>query len=174
MSGEGRARSKNVRRPRADVELDSVDRQILAALADDARIPNNTLAAAVGVAPSTCLMRVRRLQDAGVIAGYRAELNAESLGRPLQALISVRLHGHARGGIGEAAARYARLPGVLNVFFLAGANDFLLHVAVASPGDLRHLVVDNLSASKEVAATETNVIFEHVAAGSGALVEPPH
>lgn len=168
MPAQMSGRSKNVRRP---VELDSVDRAILRLLAEDARTPNNTLAAAVGVAPSTCLMRVRRLQEAGVITAYRAELAPEALGRPLQALVSVRLQAHARTEIGEFAARFARLPGVLNVFFLAGADDFLLHVASRSADDLRAFVVDNLSASRDVAATETSLIFEHVATGSAPLLD---
>ncbi|GAB2449533.1 Lrp/AsnC family transcriptional regulator [Nocardioides hungaricus] len=160
-------RSKNVRRP---VELDATDRAILRLLAEDARTPNNTLAATVGVAPSTCLMRVRRLQEAGVITAYRAELAPDALGRPLQALVSVRLQAHARTELGEFTARFAGLPGVLNVFFLAGVDDFLIHVAARSADDLRDFVVENLSASREIAATETNLIFEHVATGSTPLL----
>lgn len=145
--------------------LDEIDREILRSLATDARLPNNTLASRVGVAPSTCLMRVRRLEDAGVIRGYRAELAPEGLGRPLQAIVAVRLQAHARAGIGSFAERFAGLPGVLNVFFLAGTNDFQIHVAAESPDDLREFVVSNLSASRDVAATETSLIFEHVAGG---------
>jgi len=151
------------RRVRADVVLDATDRQILRVLAIDARTPNNALAAEVGLAPSTCLMRVRRLLDAGVISGFHADVAPEALGRPLQALISVRLQAQARARIGSFMGRFAALPGVLNVFFLAGVNDFLIHVAATSPDDLRDFVVDNLSASREVAATETNLIFEHLA-----------
>jgi DNA-binding Lrp family transcriptional regulator len=154
------------------VELDGVDREILRLLAEDARTPNNALAAAVGIAPSTCLMRVRRLQSAGVITAYRAELSPEALDRPLQALVAVRLQAHARGGIGEFAGRFAGLPGVLNIFFLAGADDFLIHLAVSSPDGLRDFVVENLSASKDVAATETSLIFEHIATGSTPLLPP--
>jgi DNA-binding Lrp family transcriptional regulator len=151
------------RRVREDVRLDAVDREILRVLAVDARTPNNVLAAQVGVAPSTCLMRVRRLQDVGVIRGFHAELAPEALGRPLQAIVSVRLQAHARARIGSFAQRFAALPGVLNVFFLAGVNDFQLHVAAKSPDDLRDFVVTNLSASRDVATTETNLIFEHIA-----------
>ena len=150
------------RRVREDIVLDEVDHTILRALAADARIPNNRLAAQAGVAPSTCLMRVRRLQDAGVIRGFHAELAPAALGRPLQAIVSVRLQAHARTRIGSFAQRFAALPGVLNVFFLAGVNDFQLHLAAKSPDDLRDFVVRNLSASRDVAATETNLIFEHI------------
>jgi DNA-binding Lrp family transcriptional regulator len=158
------APSKKIRcRVRADVVLDQTDRQILRVLAGDARTPNIALAAEVGLAPSTCLMRVRRLLDTGVIQGFHADVAPEALGRPLQALISVRLQAQARSRIGSFIDRFAALPGVLNVFFLAGVNDFLIHVAARSPDDLRDFVVDNLSASRDVAATETNLIFEHVA-----------
>ena len=163
MTVSGAAEGKNVRpRVRPDVTLDAVDHTILRALTADARVPNNVLAARAGVAPSTCLMRVRRLQDAGVIRGYHAELAPEALGRPLQAIVSVRLQAHARARIGSFAQRFATLPGVLNVFFLAGVDDFQIHMAAKSPDDLRDFVVKHLSASRDVAATETNLIFEHI------------
>lgn len=155
------ARGTAPKKVRRAVELDATDRQILRLLAEDARLPNNALAAAVGLAPSTCLLRVRRLVEGGVIAGFHADIAPEALGRPLQALISVRLQAQARARIGSFVQRFAALPGVLNVFFLAGANDFLIHVAATSPDDLRAFVVDNLSASRDVAATETSLIFEH-------------
>ena len=162
MAVTGAAAPKKVRRRvREDIVLDEVDHTILRALAADARIPNNRLAAQAGVAPSTCLMRVRRLQDAGVIRGFRAELAPEALGRPLQAIVLVRLQAHARVRIGSFAQRFAELPGVLNVFFLAGVNDFQIHLAARSADDLRDFVVTNLSASRDVAITETNLIFEH-------------
>jgi DNA-binding Lrp family transcriptional regulator len=163
MTVTGAAGAKKVRRRvRADVELDQVDHEILRILAADARTPNNVIAARVGVAPSTCLMRVRRLQDAGVIRGFHAELAPEALGRPLQAIVSVRLQAHARARIGSFAERFAALPGVLNVFFLAGVDDFQIHLAAKSSDDLRDFVVKNLSASRDVATTETNLIFEHI------------
>ena len=142
--------------------LDATDRKILRLLTDDARMPNNALAAEVGIAPSTCLMRVRRLQETGVIRGFHAELSPEALGRPLQAIVVVRLQGNARARIGEFGGWLAQLPGVLNVFFLAGADDFQVHVAAESPDALRDFVVRNLSASKDVAMTETHLIFEHI------------
>lgn len=163
MAVTGAAAPKKVRRRvREDIVLDEVDHTILRALAADARIPNNRLAAQAGVAPSTCLMRVRRLQDAGVIRGFHAEIAPEAVGRPLQAIVSVRLQAHARPRIGSFAQRLAALPGVLNVFFLGGVNDFQVHLAARSPDDLRDFVVTNLSASRDVAITETNLIFEHV------------
>jgi DNA-binding Lrp family transcriptional regulator len=141
-----------------------VDRAIVAALSADARIPNNALADRVGIAPSTCLTRVRSLRESGVIRGFHADVDPAALGHEIQAMIAVRLQSDARGHIPQFAQRMARLPEVLNVFFLAGANDFMIHVATANSAELRDFVVENLSANPDVALTETNLIFEHIRA----------
>jgi DNA-binding Lrp family transcriptional regulator len=152
-----------VRDPSWSGELDEIDQAIVRELARDARIANNTLADRVGVAPSTCLGRVRSLRERGVIRGYHADVDPAALGRPLQAMIAVRLQSHARGRIRSFVAGVAALPEVLNVFFLAGKDDFLLHVAAASASGLRDLV-ERLSANTDIAYTETSLIFEHVRA----------
>jgi DNA-binding Lrp family transcriptional regulator len=144
---------------------DDIDLRILRVLAEDARIPNNALAEQAGIAPSTCLGRVRALRERGVIRGYHADVDPAALGRPIQAMIAVRLQTHARGHIPDFMAKIATLPEVLNVFFLGGANDFLVHIAATSTQNLRDFVVVNLSGNPDVALTETNLIFEHVRAG---------
>ena len=146
--------------------LDDTDRALLRVLAADARTPNNALAAAVGIAPSTCLARVRRLVADGVIRGFHADLSPDALGLALQAIVVVRLQAGSRTRIGDFGGWLAGLPGVLNVFFLAGTDDFQVHVAADSPSGLRDFVVDNLSASPDVASTETHLIFEHLRTGS--------
>jgi len=144
------------------VPLDEVDRRILDALVEDARMPNNTLAARAGIAPSTCSLRVRRLISSGVIRGFHADVAPEAVGLPLQAMIAVRLQPSARSHIGSVAPRLAQLPGVLNVYFLAGGDDFLIQVAAASPDALREFVTEHLSASRDFASTETSLVFDHV------------
>jgi DNA-binding Lrp family transcriptional regulator len=135
------------------VDLDDVDRRILAALHADARIPNSALADAVGIAPSTCHGRVRRLQELGVIRGFYADIDPAAIGLPLQAMVSVTLQSGARGKI---------RPQVIDVYFLAGADDFIIHVAARDTDDLRSFVVDNLNADSDVAGTQTSLIFEHL------------
>ncbi|MDQ6937349.1 MAG: Lrp/AsnC family transcriptional regulator [Actinomycetota bacterium] len=144
------------------VPLDATDRAILAQLATDARLPNNALAERVGIAASTCLSRVRGLRERGVIRGYHADIDPVALGRPIQAMIAVRLQSHARGHISAFAERVSQLPEVINVFFLAGAVDFYVHIAATSTQNLRDFVVINLSGNPDVALTETNLIFEHI------------
>ena len=165
MSVESSAARDRVSAAPNDVQaVDEVDRRILRALADDARLPNNTLAGLAGVAPSTCLGRVRALRERGIVRGYHADVDPAALGRPIQAMIAVRLQAHARGHIPDFMAKIATLPEVLNVFFLGGANDFLVHIAATGTQNLRDFVVVNLSGNPDVALTETNLIFEHIRA----------
>jgi DNA-binding Lrp family transcriptional regulator len=144
-------------------DLDEIDRHLVRELAKDARLANNALAERVGIAPSTCLGRVRSLRERGVIRGYHADVDQAALGRPLQAMIAVRLQSQARGRIRGFVAEVAGLPEVLNVFFLAGKDDFLLHVAAASTESLRDFV-ETLSSNGAVSYTETSLIFEHIRA----------
>ncbi|WP_311836226.1 Lrp/AsnC family transcriptional regulator [Cellulomonas fimi] len=148
--------------------LDDVDRRLVRLLEEDARMPNNALAAAVGVAPSTCLARVRALRERGVIRGFHAEIDPAAVGRGLQAMIAVRMQAGARAQLRDFARRVADRPEVMDLYFVAGADDFLIHVAVKDTATLRAFVVDQLSARPEVAVTQTSLIFEHLpAAGSG-------
>ena len=147
---------------RSPAEFDDVDRAILDELVRDARIPNNALADIVGIAPSTCLARVRSLRQRQVIRGFHADLDPGLTGRPLQAIVAVRIQGEGRTRLGELLDQLARLPGVLNVYLLGGAHDFFVHVAAPSTESLRHFVVDTLSRNVDVAVTETHLIFQHV------------
>src|SRR5690606_17760504 len=87
---------RRVRRMPRTTELDPTDLRILTALQNNSRTPNKDLAAAVGIAPSTCLDRVNRLREAGIIRGYKLAVDPEKLGRPLQALLYVRVQPHRR------------------------------------------------------------------------------
>jgi DNA-binding Lrp family transcriptional regulator len=143
-------------------DLDQVDRRILSLLHSDARIPNNALADAVGIAPSTCHGRVRRLVDLGVIRGFFTDIDPVAIGLPLQAMISVSLQSNARGKIRNFIQQIRSRRQVMDVYFLAGADDFILHVAARDTEDLRAFVVENLNADVDVAGTQTSLIFEHL------------
>jgi DNA-binding Lrp family transcriptional regulator len=154
--------SKDVR-PAA---IDEVDRRILTALHDDARMSNSALADLVGIAPSTCHGRVRRLQDIGVIRGFYADIDPSAIGLNLQAMISVNLQFNARGKIRNFIQQIRSKRQVMDVYFLAGADDFILHVAARDTDDLRSFVVENLNADADVAGTQTSLIFEHLRGAS--------
>ncbi|WP_099022704.1 HTH-type transcriptional regulator AldR [Mycolicibacterium palauense] len=155
--------------PSKDVQaadLDDIDRRILTTLHGDARISNSALAEAVGIAPSTCHGRVRRLQELGVIQGFYTDIDPAAIGLPLQAMISVSLQANARGKIRSFIEHIRHRPQVMGVYFLAGADDFLLHVAARDTDDLRAFVVENLNADADVAGTQTSLIFEHLRGAS--------
>jgi DNA-binding Lrp family transcriptional regulator len=156
-------------RPSKDVrpaDVDDVDRRILTALHADARISNSALAEAIGIAPSTCHGRVRRLQELGVIRGFYTDINPAAIGLALQAMISVTLQSNARGKIRNFIQHIRNKPQVMDVYFLAGADDFILHVAARDTEDLRAFVVENLNADADVAGTQTSLIFEHLRGAS--------
>src|SRR5690606_142006 len=151
----------------ADAGLDAVDRTLISELSRNGRISNTELARRAGIAESTCLKRVRALQSRGVIVGFHAEIAPAAMGLHLEALITIRLHAHARGDQRRFQAYLEDLPATRRVSFLAGDRDFLVHVAVADAGALRELVSDTLSLRPEVASTSTSLIFAQAAGRHG-------
>ena len=115
-------------------ELDAIDAAIVRELQDDARLANNVLAARVGIAPSTCHGRVRSLFERGVIRGAHAEIDQAAIGRPLQAMISVRLRPHARGELAAFAQMMAQLPTQLKSVFTSGSYVFNDYVTFKATG----------------------------------------
>jgi len=147
--------------------LDAVDRTILSELSRNGRISNTDLAAAAGIAESTCLKRVRALQADGVIVGFHAEISPAAMGLHLEALITIRLHAHARGDLRRFQTYLEQLTATQRVYFLAGDRDFLVHVAVPDAAALRELVSDTISLQPEVASTSTSLIFAQAAGPRG-------
>lgn len=141
--------------------LDDVDRVLVRLLRDDARISNARLAELAGIAPSTSLTRVRSLIERGVVRGFHADLDPRALGLGLEAIISVNIRVGARKAIAQFSDEMRRLPEVVQVFFLGGAEDFIIHVATRDTDHARQFVVDNLSAHPSVASTRTSLVFEH-------------
>jgi DNA-binding Lrp family transcriptional regulator len=144
------------------VGVDDLDRRLIDLLSADGRMPNAALAAAVGIAPSTCLARLRALRERGVLRGFHADVDLGLLGRPIQAMVSVRLANHDRDAVDRFRSVAPSLPGVLSVYHVTGSTDYLLHVAVSDPQALRDIVLDRIVGRPEVAHAETSLIFEHV------------
>ena len=161
-SAEGSAQPDVVPKNVRPADLDDLDRKILSLLHTDARITNSALAEKLGIAASTSHARVRRLVELGVIRGFYADVDPIAVGLPLQAMISVSLQSNARGKIRSFIQQIRRKRQVMDVYFLAGADDFILHVAARDTEDLRSFVVENLNADADVAGTQTSLIFEHL------------
>ena len=142
------------------MNLDRIDCDILALLQKDARLSNKELAAAVGLAPSSCLARVQRLRSEGVLRGAHAEVDPQALGVGLQALIAVQLRQHSRAQVKAFWKHALGLPEVLSIFHVAGTHDFQVHVAVRDAHHLRDLALDAFTTRTEVAHIQTSLIFE--------------
>ncbi|HET7268483.1 MAG TPA: Lrp/AsnC family transcriptional regulator [Oleiagrimonas sp.] len=141
------------------MQLDRIDFALLQQLRTNARLPNKTLAERAGIAPSTALERVRRLHEAGVIKGYHAEIAPGAIGIGLQAMISVRLERHSRQEVAAFNVHLQTLREVLAFYHVAGADDFLVHVAVHDSDHLRDFVLDAFTTRPEVSRIETSLIF---------------
>jgi DNA-binding Lrp family transcriptional regulator len=146
----------------ATTQIDAIDHAILTELQQNARIPNKTLAARVGLSESGCLARVRRLERDGIVSGYHAQVDLSRMNRPLQALVAIRYKHTQRGRVERFAEAMVSLPETLGLFHVTGADDFLLHVAVADTSSLRRFVLDSLLTRPEVQHVETALVYEHV------------
>lgn len=141
-------------------KLDAVDYQILGALSLDARLTNKALAARLGIAESTCAYRVRALRDSGIIHDTQLRLNLPALGYPLQAIIKVRLGSHNQANVNQLYSDLVAVPGIIQAFHVAGADDFHLYVAVEDAEALRDLILKHVTTNRVVRQTETQLIFE--------------
>jgi DNA-binding Lrp family transcriptional regulator len=141
--------------------LDELDLELLRILARNGRTTNAELAQQLDIAPSTCLGRVRNLVSNGVIARFTAEIEPAALGLSLQALISVTLRAGARANLNDFAQKMRAHPQVIQLFFLGGAEDFIVHLAVRNSDEVREFVLEELSNNASVANTRTNIVFDH-------------
>ncbi len=140
--------------------LDDLDLRLLDALVRHPGRSNTALATQLGIAESTCAYRVRALRNRGVLAGVRVVLDTAALGLPLQAVIRVRLGRHTREGVGRLFDALVQTPGVIEVFHVAGEDDFLVHVAVEDAAALRDIVLQHITVHETVRTTETHLVFE--------------
>jgi DNA-binding Lrp family transcriptional regulator len=144
--------------------LDRIDREIVAALTNNARLSNKEIAARVGLAPSSCHERVKRLITTGVLRGFHADVDPAALGLGLEAMISVRMREHSREKYDHFRAHLLSLPEVAGIYHTSGENDFLVHVRVRDAHHLRDFAIDSIITREEVGHIETGLIFEHVRA----------
>jgi DNA-binding Lrp family transcriptional regulator len=141
--------------------VDDIDSAIVRELQTDARQTNRELAARIGIAPSTCLERVRALRARGAITGYHAEISLPALNRHVQALVAVQIRPLSRAVIEDFKKYATGLPEVLSTFILAGGDDLLVHVAVQDVAALHAFLLDRFTKRREVVSFRTSVIFEH-------------
>lgn len=143
-------------------ELDSIDVAILRELQRDARLQNKELAAIVGVAPSTALERVRSLRRRGVLTGFHATVSLPALGRPISALLSVRVRPHRQQVVEAFKAFVLEQPETVSLVHVAGPDDYLVQVAVPDTTHLQQMLIARLLSRAEVVSVNTMLVFETV------------
>lgn len=110
--------------------LDRIDRAILKVLQDDGRITNALLADAVGLSPSACLARVRRLEKAGVITGYKAQVNPARIASHLMVIASIRMEKHDLATSKKFETVIRDMPEVIEASYTSGSTDYIARLIV--------------------------------------------
>jgi Lrp/AsnC family leucine-responsive transcriptional regulator len=142
--------------------LDRIDFKILRVLQADGRISNVDLAKAVGLSPTPCLERVRRLEREGYIQEYRAILNPEKLNAALIAFVEVTLERTTTADLDRFNAAIRALDEVLECHMVGGGFDYLVKIRLPDMGHYRRFLGEKLAAIAGVSQTHTYVVMEEV------------
>ncbi len=136
------------------------DRKILALLQQDGRLTNNDLSERVNLSPSQCSRRRQRLEEEGLIRGYRAELDRERLGFPLVSMVSVTLATHSPDNARRFADLLARLPEIQEAHALTGEMDYVLKVVTPDLKSLSQFVSETLLPHNSVQHVKTAIVLQ--------------
>ncbi len=148
--------------------LDDVDVRILEELQADGRLSNVALADAVGLSPSPCLRRVKRLEDAGVIAGYQAVIDREQVGLDLTVFVELSVERHGGGTQDRIEEMLLGFPEVVACHMVSGQSDFLLEVVCRDLRDYERFTREHLQQLPEIGRIYSNFAITTVKA-RGAL-----
>lgn len=143
-------------------DLDSIDWKILRELQDDGRMTNVELSGRVGISAPPCLRRVRRLEAAGIIRGYRALLNAPALGLDVVAFCLIGLHHQSEVELRAFADRTRNWPIVRAAWMVSGESDFLLHCVAKDLVTFQSFVIEELTSSPNVDTVRTALTIRQV------------
>ena len=146
-------------------KLDSIDLQVLTLLYNNADITNKDLAAQIGIAPSTCLERVKRLKQSGVIKGVLIDVNLKTIGGNIQAIAAIRLQPYSEEIVNQFRDDLLQFSEILNVYHMGGSYDYYIHMSVKDSEHLRQFVFDKITSRDEVTTVETSLVFEHSRSG---------
>lgn len=148
---------------RDNMEIDRFDRQILQVLQSDGRISNQDLADRIGLSPSPCLRRVRALEEAGIVIGYRALLNAKALGYSLMALIYISMDAHTPERFEHFEEKINALPEVLECLLITGQDaDYQLKVIVKDMDAFQELLLNRITRIQGVTGVHSSFVLRRV------------
>jgi Lrp/AsnC family leucine-responsive transcriptional regulator len=140
--------------------LDAIDRRIIAALQADGRLSNHQLANAVGLSPSPCLRRVKRLEREGYIESYRAVLQRDRIGLGFTAFVTVKIEGHADLRADALQDALVAMPEVVACHMVSGDSDYLLEVVVPDRESYQAFLVDKLLDLPIIKEVRSNIAIQ--------------
>lgn len=143
-------------------QLDRIDRRILRELQQDGRLANVELAKRVGLSPTPCLERVKKLEDEGFITGYHARLNPVRLGADLLVFVEIRLVRTSKDVFQAFKQAVVELPQVLECHLVSGDFDYLIKARVADMGAYRRLLGETLLTLPHVSGSRSYAVMEEV------------
>jgi len=145
------------------MKLDRYDRRILEVLQEEGRISNQELADRIGLSPSPCLRRIRALEEAGIITGYRALLDAQRLGFNLVALISISMDRHTPERFARFDAAIAAIPEILECLLITGRDaDYQLKVVVRDMDAYQDLLLNKITRLEGVSGVHSSFVLRRV------------
>lgn len=145
------------------MQLDRYDRRILEVLQEDGRISNQDLAERIGLSPSPCLRRVRALEEGGVIAGYRAALDAKALGLSLMALIHISMDRHTPERFENFEAKVATIPEIMECLLITGQDaDYQIKAVVRDMDAYQELLLNRITRIEGVTGVHSSFVLRRV------------
>nr|WP_227982493.1 Lrp/AsnC family transcriptional regulator [Nocardia spumae] len=144
------------------MRLDSVDRDILFQLGRDGRLTNVELAKRVGLTPPPCLRRVKRLEDAGIISGYRARIDTAAMGRAFEVVVAVEISINDLQTVEEFERAVASYDEVVEFHRLFGRPDYFIRVAVADQAIFETFLTSRLMSLAAVARVDSHLIMKKI------------
>ena len=149
------------------MEIDRLDREILRVLRGDGRISNADLAETVGLSPSACLRRVRRLEQAGVIRGYTALIDLPSNGDGLVVMTQITLERQTKAFLDQFERAVRRCPEVHDCYLMAGSADYLVKLKIRDASDYERLHQEVLSQLPGVVRLQSSFAIRTVVSAAG-------
>jgi Lrp/AsnC family leucine-responsive transcriptional regulator len=147
-------------------DLDAIDRRIIAALQADGRLSNLELAERVGLSPSPCLRRVRRLEADGYIEAYRAVLRRQQVGLGFSVFLGVKLGEHANAHADAFDAAVLAMPEVIACHIVSGPADYMLEVVVPDLEHYQRFLLGKLLNLPIVREVQSNIAIQTLKAGA--------
>ena len=145
------------------MQLDRYDRQILRLLQENGRLTNQELADQIGLSPSPCLRRVRALEEAGILTGYRALVDAKALGLSLMALIHISMDRHTPERFDGLEAAIHDIPEVLECLLITGQSaDYQLKVVVRDMDAYQELLLNRITRIPGVTGVHSSFVLRRV------------